>query len=116
MASESGAGRDYATVAMSKPFFQRFADNLGCNLNDNACFMGKSARDMNSSMPITPGASASSIYRIDGWGPLVDGVTIPKQPSEMGVQVPAILGSSKSSKLFRGIHCLWCHLYSLKQS
>ncbi|KAH8887240.1 alpha/beta-hydrolase [Thozetella sp. PMI_491] len=100
-AMESGAGRDYATVEAAQVWQKIFLDALGCNPTDLACARAASISDLLkafSVMPEPPGPSGNTLIDHMGagtpWGPLIDGDIVPTQPSEAGVKVPSIFGST----------------------
>lgn len=59
------------------------------------CLRSLDLSELNVSVPDT-GVPSYNGYVYDSWDPIVDGETIPVQPNDVGVQVPFIMGSSKS--------------------
>lgn len=51
-------------------------------------------------MGASTGASAGTLFNTKVFGVIIDGDVIPENPATVGVQVPAILGSSMSWFIF----------------
>lgn len=60
-----------------------------------ACFRSKSASELNATIPEFDYVVVNTVFQQVSFQPFVDGKVIPNAPSEVGVQVPAIFGSSE---------------------
>lgn len=86
--AESGGGNTYPSSATQQTLGTKYASTLNCT--DAACLRSKTTAELNSTFSSVGSAA---------FGAFVDGETIPAQPADVGVQVPFIFGSSKSSLL-----------------
>lgn len=80
---QSGAGSQLQTTTDVQNATQAFVKALGCGLDDVACVRAASVSALNSSVAASGSPS-----------PIVDGTTIPAQPLEAGLKVPAVAGST----------------------
>ena len=111
--TESGGGRDSRLSSYVQAQGANFSRSIGCNISDVrtyctlitdsrillmskqiACLRSKTPSELNTTL----GANIVDPY--------VDGKTIPSQPSEVGTNVPMILGSSE--------HSVWLHDVDLR--
>ncbi|KAI9777744.1 MAG: hypothetical protein M1835_005160 [Candelina submexicana] len=89
--SQSGAGAILPSNTQYKRLGQGYADSLGCQSTDIACFRSKSAQDL---LKASPSSSAISLVLERSWTPIVDGRLITKQPSTVPAKVPFLAGTN----------------------
>lgn len=82
---QSGAGGELQTTSDVRNATEAFVKALGCSVDDIACVRAASVSALNSSS-VASGSSSP--------GPVVDGTTVPAQPLEAGLKVPAVAGST----------------------
>ncbi|KAH8648634.1 Carboxylesterase [Xylariales sp. PMI_506] len=100
---ESGAGTDLPTMASTQRLYEYIATQLNCSTSDAACLRSISPEQMNDTVNNLPNfgigiANADSLLGNNGYGvefgPIIDGVVVPAKPTEAGLKVPAIIGST----------------------
>lgn len=102
--AESGGGRDTHLNDTAYFLGSNYVATLNCTTADTACIKSKSTAEIqaafnnasllnNIPLPALGVATPNSFL----FGPFLDGKVVPSQASDVGVQVPAIFGSSKSS-------------------
>ncbi|KAI9724523.1 MAG: hypothetical protein M1812_000591 [Candelaria pacifica] len=89
--SESGAGTILPSNKQYEPLGQGYADSLGCNASDIACFRSKSSQEL---MGANPSSSSISLVTAINWSPFVDGRIINKQPASVSSKVPFLAGTN----------------------
>ncbi|KAL1852392.1 hypothetical protein Daus18300_012225 [Diaporthe australafricana] len=82
---QSGAGGQLQTTSDVRNATEAFVKALGCSVDNIACVRAASVSALNSS------SVASGSFSPD---PIVDGTTVPAQPLEAGLKVPAVAGST----------------------
>lgn len=87
---ESGSGQNISTAAAAKDSNEAFVKGLNCSTTDVSCVRAASIQAINATVA-GMGATGTSISSL---GVIVDGKTIPAQPLEAGIKVPAIAGST----------------------
>lgn len=81
---ESGAGGNVSTIAQVAPESEAFVVRLNCSTTDVACLRDAPISAINTSFAAASGSL----------GLVVDGNTIPSQPLQAGLKVPAMAGST----------------------
>ena len=106
VALESGGGRDSPSVADTKAVYAEYIRSLNCDLDDAlACLRNASLTTLNSttiSLDTSSGNVLGAETFLEGsgsgnaWLAVVDGDIVPKNPTSVGVRVPAIIGSNSN--------------------
>ena len=98
---ESGGGRDSAPYEIEPKVGASYAQGLNCSTSDAACLRRASVADLKKTVLTLPllnskklAAAALESGTAYTFKPHVDGTVIPRQPSDVGVQVPAIFGTN----------------------
>ncbi|KAL9085456.1 MAG: hypothetical protein Q9165_007606 [Trypethelium subeluteriae] len=98
---ESGGGIDFPTISTAQSFHENFVNALNCSATDVDCLRSKTPAQLNSTfnqMPASGNAFVFSLHDWSGaafpWGPVAGSPLFPVQPSQAGVNVPAIFGSN----------------------
>ncbi|OTA90670.1 hypothetical protein M434DRAFT_13772 [Hypoxylon sp. CO27-5] len=101
VALESGAGRDYATIADSKIWYSEFLTAMNCSTPDLACLRSASTSTLQNAanaMPVPSIVTVNTALVNNGtrsaWTSVVDGKLVKEQPSTSGIKIPSIIGSN----------------------
>lgn len=101
--SESGGGRD--TTLNDTAYFlgSNYIETLNCTITDTGCIRSKSVGELQAAFETVPLLNDSPLPALGVsdpnsflFGPFLDGKIVPSQAADVGVQVPAIFGSSTS--------------------
>ncbi|KAH8895542.1 alpha/beta-hydrolase [Thozetella sp. PMI_491] len=93
---ESGAGQALNNWTEANSFGAKFASALPCNLTDVACLRAATPEHMNTTI-LNMFAGGSNTYIFvgqAGWGPVIDEALVPAHPTEAGIKVPSLIGST----------------------
>ena len=135
--SESGGGRAFPGADAANAFGEQWANSLNCSdvrhpsnnslqrrgtpanriWKQAVCLRSLSLEQLNISLP-TNTVPSYNPYSVHSFGAFVDGVTVPAQPADVGVQIPFVYGASMFLILIRVALVLtisqipWSTLYS----
>jgi len=69
--------------------------NLGCAMDDAECMRAKSTEALQAALPVSSGTEITLAYG-RGFAVVIDGNVVREDPAQIGVRVPAILGSTSA--------------------
>ena len=101
VATESGGGGDLPSISQVQAYHSSVVGDLGCDASNVTCIRSLNATALNNTLISyemeTPTIAVSLITNNRtgiSWSPVIDGQLIPKQPVQVGSQVPAIIGTN----------------------
>ncbi|KAL1856832.1 Neuroligin-4, X-linked [Diaporthe australafricana] len=92
---ESGAGQSVQNLSSVAAFSAEFAALLPCGADDVACLRAATPEHLNATLlSMFLNGSDSFVFEFNGFGPAIDGNLILAHPTEAGVKVPSLIGST----------------------
>ncbi|KKY31573.1 putative lipase 2 [Diaporthe ampelina] len=92
---QSGAGQSVQDLPSVAAFSAKFAALLPCGANDVACLRAATPEHLNTTLlSMFLNGSDGFVFEFNGFGPAVDGGLVPAHPTEAGVKVPSLIGST----------------------
>ncbi|POS68523.1 hypothetical protein DHEL01_v213083 [Diaporthe helianthi] len=92
---ESGAGQTVQNLSSVAAFSAEFAALLPCNATDVACLRSVTPEHLNETLlSMFATEDVGFVFEFNGFGPAIDGNLIPAHPTEAGVKVPSLMGST----------------------
>ncbi|KAH8881809.1 alpha/beta-hydrolase [Thozetella sp. PMI_491] len=92
---ESGAGQSVQNLSSVAAFSAKFSALLPCGADDVACLRAATPEHLNATfLSMFLNGSDGLVFEFNGFGPAIDGNLILAHPTEAGVKVPSLIGST----------------------
>ncbi|KAH8678232.1 Alpha/Beta hydrolase protein [Xylariales sp. PMI_506] len=92
---ESGAGQMLPNMSQANAFAAVFVAALPCNLSDISCLRAATPEQMNTTyLNMFAGESEAFVFVGFGWEPVAGSDLVPAQPTDLGLKVPSLIGST----------------------